>query len=89
MATIQSNEVKSALDEFFNDEFSIEDRILVRYADEDTLFENINYGLNDFSIAKKDSASMIVIHTFIKRILVTTNREFFTTSTFVLLKFMA
>ena len=65
MATIQRDEVKSALDEFFNDEFIIEDRILVRYNDEEELFENTNYGLNDFSITKKDSASMIVIHTFI------------------------
>ncbi len=65
MATIQSNEVKSALDEFFNEEFTIENRILVRCSDEDLIFENINYGLNDFSITKKDTASMIVIHTFI------------------------
>jgi len=65
MATIQSNEVKSALDEFFNKEYSIESRILVRYSDEDSIFENTNYGLNDFSITKKDTASMIVIHTFI------------------------
>jgi NAD+ kinase len=65
MATIQSNEVESALEEFFNKNYTIESRILVRYNDENSIFDNINYGLNDFSITKKDSASMIVIHTFI------------------------
>lgn len=65
LATIQSNEVKLALDEFFNKKFTIEDRNLLLFKDEDNLFDNINYGLNDFSITKKDTSSMIVIHTFI------------------------
>lgn len=65
MATVQSDEVKSALSEFFDKKFTIEKRNLVRYADSKEIFDDINYGLNDFSITKKNTSSMIVIHAFI------------------------
>lgn len=61
---IQENIIES-LTSFFNKEFTIEERDLVQLDCESEDFEGFPYGLNEIAIQKRDSSSMILIHSYI------------------------
>lgn len=65
MATVPIDKTENALDLFFEKKFKISERILVQVDSENNLFDEVNYGLNECAILKRDSSSMIVIHTYI------------------------
>ena len=66
MADIAQDEIPQALSDLFNGEFSIEERSLLQLvSSKNGLFEEFNYALNEFTVHKKDSASMITIHTYL------------------------
>lgn len=65
MATVQIENIEAALDEFFEERFSLSERILVQVTTDQNLFGEFNYGLNEFAIQKRDTSSMIVIHAYI------------------------
>ena len=66
MADIAQDEIPDAISDIFEGNFSIEERTLLKVQSETNgLFKEFNYGLNEFTVHKKDSASMITIHTFI------------------------
>jgi NAD+ kinase len=62
LATTHRNDVNQAIDDLLEGNFDIDERILLRLYTEKDLFDNIPFALNDLTIMKKDSASMITVH---------------------------
>ncbi|WP_226391228.1 NAD kinase [Penaeicola halotolerans] len=65
LATSSKENIKKVIEGIYNDYFTIENRSLVTLDTDKPLFEGLNFALNEFTILKKDSSSMIVVHTFI------------------------
>ncbi len=62
LATISREDVESSFDELFNGNYSIDSRSVLKLISTPKLFGNLNFALNDFTIMKKDTASMITVH---------------------------
>ncbi|MDW7690918.1 NAD kinase [Flammeovirgaceae bacterium SG7u.111] len=71
LATISKDKVKEALDAILKGYYSKERRSLIKVEAEDDIFDGLNFGLNEFTILKRDSSSMIVIHTYIDGVYLT------------------
>jgi NAD+ kinase len=65
LATITPDQIGQAMDALFKGHFVIEERSLIRVDTDPEVFGGINFGLNEFSILKRDTSSMIVVHTYI------------------------
>ena len=65
LADVSSNEVEDTLDEIFKNYYKVEERTLLRLYTEDRAFRGYNYALNEIAVLKRDSSSMITIHTFL------------------------
>ncbi|NEM99574.1 NAD kinase [Pontibacter burrus] len=65
LATISHDSINVALDALYEGDYSLDDRALIRVDSDQEVFEGINFGLNEFSVLKRDSSSMIVVHTYI------------------------
>ncbi len=66
MADIAQDEIPVAIANILDGNFSIEERTLLKVqTGGEGLFKDFNYALNEFTVHKKDSASMITIHTYI------------------------
>lgn len=65
LATIPRDAIHTALDQLFEGKVRYDDRTLIQLDSDKNLFDKLNYALNEFSIIKRDSASMIVIHTYL------------------------
>ena len=65
LADISQENVNSALQKLFDGKFSITERTLLQLQTSNNLFGDFNYALNEVTILKKDSSSMINIHTYL------------------------
>ncbi|HEY8513746.1 MAG TPA: NAD kinase [Cyclobacteriaceae bacterium] len=65
LATIGREEIDEAMDMIFRKEYDIDERVLISLHSDRDLFGGFGYALNDFTLVKKDSSSMITVHTFI------------------------
>jgi NAD+ kinase len=65
LATISKEEVENALSKVIAGNFSVDKRATIKLQTESGVFGDQNYALNDFTVVKKDTSSMITIHTFI------------------------
>ena len=65
LANVAQTEISLAIDELLNRKYTIEKRTLINVTAANDLFGDINYGLNELAIFKKDSHSMVTIHTYI------------------------
>jgi NAD+ kinase len=65
LATVAKENIQTAMDDLFSGEFTIESRSLVTVESSRPLFNGMNFGLNEFTIHKRDSSSMIIVHTYI------------------------
>ncbi|MFA8433764.1 MAG: NAD kinase [Marinifilaceae bacterium] len=66
MADIARDEIPQALEDLFAGNYSLEERTLLQMStSENGLFGKFNCALNEFTVHKKDSASMITIHTYL------------------------
>jgi NAD+ kinase len=65
LATIAKEEVEKAIQVLYDKKFTIEDRSLIGLETDKSLFNGITYGLNEFTIHKRDTSSMITVHTYI------------------------
>ncbi|OUJ73708.1 NAD kinase [Hymenobacter crusticola] len=65
LATVTPAHLSQAIDSLFKGHFVIEERSLIRVDTDPDVFGDINFGLNEFSILKRDTSSMIVVHTYI------------------------
>lgn len=65
LATISREETERALESIFDKKYSIEKRSMLSLESNENLFEGFNFALNDFTLVKKDTSSMITVHTYI------------------------
>ncbi|NDK54745.1 NAD kinase [Pontibacter fetidus] len=65
LATISYDSINVALDALYKGHYTLDDRALIRVDSDQEVFEGINFGLNEFSVLKRDSSSMIAVHTYI------------------------
>ncbi|MBN1251437.1 MAG: NAD kinase [Bacteroidales bacterium] len=66
LANISKNEMKSALEKILKKSYSYEERDLIQLETENNLFGEYNFALNELTVQKKDSSSMIIIHVYSK-----------------------
>lgn len=65
LATVGREEIDEAMDMIFQKEYDIDERVLLSLHSDRDLFGGFGYALNDFTLVRKDSSSMITVHTFI------------------------
>lgn len=63
LATTAKQDIKKAIDCLYNSAYDFDLRTLLKL-ESDHLFNGLNFALNDFTILKKDTTSMIVVHAF-------------------------
>lgn len=62
LATIHRDDIEKALENLLAGNFEIDERTLLHLTSNPPLFQGMSYALNDFTIMKKDSSSMITVH---------------------------
>lgn len=63
LADVGSTDVEDTLEELFKHYYKVEERILLRLATESRAYKGYNYALNEVAVLKRDTSSMITIHT--------------------------
>ncbi|WP_373493975.1 NAD kinase [Aquiflexum sp.] len=65
LATVAKEDIEKAINGFIAGDFSIESRSLLSLESDQVLFNGFNFGLNEFTIHKRDTSSMITVHTYV------------------------
>jgi NAD+ kinase len=65
LATISKDEIENALTKVIAGSFTLDKRATIKVKTDNDVFGKLNFGLNDFTVVKKDTSSMITIHTYI------------------------
>jgi NAD+ kinase len=65
LATVATNRIEDAVEQLAMGNYQIEARTLLSLSSSKTLFHGVNFALNEFTIHKKDTSSMITVHTYI------------------------
>lgn len=67
LATVQKNEIPEAISSFLNSEYTIDERTMlkVKSNNNSTTFKDLGHALNDLTIAKKDTTSMIGVDAYL------------------------
>jgi len=65
LANIGKEEIEAAIDAIIDGSYVLDKRSLVELESNKSLFGDVRYALNDVTIHKKDTSSMIIIHTYI------------------------
>ena len=65
LANVAKTEIASAIKCLSEKRFTIEKRVLLSVVKPHDLFGEVNYGLNELTVMKKDSSSMVTIDTYI------------------------
>lgn len=72
LASIEKQKIEEAIDKVINNNYKIEHRSMLSLATKRNLFSEFPFALNDMSIIKLATASMITVHMYV-------NNEFFST----------
>lgn len=65
LSAISTEGLEQAVDMLLAKQYTIEERILLAFDEDQQLFGNYNYALNEVTVTKMDTSSMIKIHTFV------------------------
>ncbi|MDR1524893.1 MAG: NAD kinase [Tannerella sp.] len=65
LADVGSDQIDETLDELFRGDYKTEERSLLRMCTEERAFGGFNYALNEVAILKRDTSSMITVHTYL------------------------
>ena len=65
LATVNKNDLQKALQMLLMEKFTLDKRELIEISGCTTWFKDVNYALNEFTIHKKDSSSMINIDVYV------------------------
>lgn len=65
LATTSKDEIETALPQVLSQKYRLDKRAVLRLESNSEVFGRLNFALNDFTIVKKDTSSMITIHTTI------------------------
>lgn len=69
LSGIHQNEIDQAIDALIKGQFKIEKRSLLRLETKESLFGDCNYALNELTINKKDTGSMILVYVYVNNTL--------------------
>ena len=72
LADTSPEETEATLDEIYNNHYKVEERSVLQLSGGDRRLQSSPYALNEIAILKRDSSSMITIHTAIKGAYLTT-----------------
>ncbi|MCF6360026.1 MAG: NAD kinase [Cyclobacteriaceae bacterium] len=61
LATTSLEKIENAVLALSNADFEVDERVLLQMVSDRSMFENKNYALNDFTILKRDTSSMIKV----------------------------
>ncbi|MCB0491377.1 MAG: NAD kinase [Cyclobacteriaceae bacterium] len=65
LSTISRDETEKAIEHLLKSTFQTDSRTVLSLESDKKLFNGLNFALNDFTIIKKDTSSMINIHVFV------------------------
>lgn len=65
LANVSKTEIQQSIEALIEKKFEIKKRTLLSVVSPERLFGDVSYALNELTIFKKDSSSMITIHTYI------------------------
>ncbi|MEH0154213.1 NAD kinase [Limibacter armeniacum] len=65
LATTPKENVEAAIDAMLNGNYTIDERIMLKLESNQDIFNGLNFGLNEFTITKRDTSSMIQVHTYL------------------------
>lgn len=65
LATTAPEDLNKAVKAVFDGRYDIDKRVLLKLDSNVGIFDNLNFALNDFTIIKKDTSSMIVVKTYV------------------------
>jgi NAD+ kinase len=65
LATTNKEMISEALDNIEKNEFEIDSRMLLKMESSNSIFDELNYGLNEVTVLKQDTSSMITVHSYI------------------------
>ncbi|QNF33263.1 NAD kinase [Adhaeribacter swui] len=65
LATVPFEQTSQAIEALYQGQYTLDERSLIRAETDSEIFDGINFGLNEFSILKTDTSTMIVVHTYI------------------------
>jgi NAD+ kinase len=74
LADIGGKQLEEALDDLYQKNYRIEERMLLKLHTQEHVFQGYNYALNEVAILKRDTSSMITIHTFLNEQYLTSYR---------------
>lgn len=65
MASIEKTRIEEAIDKLVNKEYRIEARSMLKLSTNSDVFDKLSFALNDFTLHKRDTSSMMIVHTYI------------------------
>ncbi len=65
LATVAPASVRLMIDSLFNGQYTIDERVLVSVRSSQDIFGNLPFGLNDFTITRTQTSSMITVHSYL------------------------
>ena len=65
LANVAKSEINIAIDALAEEKYSIEKRSMLSISAPAGLFGEVNYGLNEITVLKKDTSAMITVHAYI------------------------
>jgi NAD+ kinase len=69
LATTRREDMEAALDSLLKGDYKIDTRSILKLISMPKLFGSLNFALNDFTIMKKDTSSMITVHVYVDGVL--------------------
>ena len=65
LAMIEKQQIERALDSLYNGSYTLDPRTLLYLESSQPIFGDKNFALNDFTILKRDTSSMVIIHAYV------------------------
>lgn len=65
LAPVSPKDIYFALDELFHKAYRLDKRTMIHLDSNIDLFNGVNFGLNELAILKRDTSSMIIVHTYL------------------------
>jgi NAD+ kinase len=72
LSSIATSDISNAIDSLLSGDYRLEQRTPIRLAHPANLFGELNYGMNDLTITRKDSASLMVLNVYIDGLFLST-----------------
>lgn len=65
LASTEKNRIADALQRIKMGDYKIEERTMLHLESDPGIFEEVNFALNDFTLHKRDTSAMIIIHAYV------------------------